>query len=148
MEIEQRRTYSYSYYFFVGYGATKAIIPNGGRTLQVVSFDYVYDFDRGRIVSYRDCGLPFKEIGQRVDETKQLGFGFVVAGGRKKQRIDGADQPHFVAPLPIMTGGFQLSAYSRSAIDQPQQSLIDIPKPFEENPRSQNHAYLQRSNHQ
>ncbi|GFT23029.1 uncharacterized protein TNCV_1857971 [Trichonephila clavipes] len=26
----------------------------------------VYEFDRGRIVAYRDCGLSFREIGSRV----------------------------------------------------------------------------------
>ncbi|GFU63969.1 transposable element Tcb1 transposase [Trichonephila clavipes] len=30
------------------------------------SFDQVSEFDRGRIVAYRDCGLSFREIGSRV----------------------------------------------------------------------------------
>ncbi|GFW24012.1 transposable element Tcb1 transposase [Trichonephila clavipes] len=30
------------------------------------AFDQVSEFDRGRIVAYRDCGLSFKEIGSRV----------------------------------------------------------------------------------
>ncbi|GFV40517.1 transposable element Tcb1 transposase [Trichonephila clavipes] len=29
-------------------------------------FDQVSEFDRGRIVTYRDCGLSFREIGSRV----------------------------------------------------------------------------------
>lgn len=29
-------------------------------------FDQVSEFDRGRIVAYRDCGLSFREIGSRV----------------------------------------------------------------------------------
>ncbi|GFY29688.1 transposable element Tcb1 transposase [Trichonephila clavipes] len=30
------------------------------------AFDQVSEFDRGRIVAYRDCGLSFREIGSRV----------------------------------------------------------------------------------
>ncbi|UYV71756.1 hypothetical protein LAZ67_9000276 [Cordylochernes scorpioides] len=33
---------------------------------QLSSFDRVTEFDRGRIVAYRDCGLSFREIGSRV----------------------------------------------------------------------------------
>ncbi|GFV86355.1 transposable element Tcb1 transposase [Trichonephila clavipes] len=36
------------------------------RRRQRVSFYQVSEFDRGRIVAYRDCELPFREIGQRV----------------------------------------------------------------------------------
>ncbi|GFY11077.1 transposable element Tcb1 transposase [Trichonephila clavipes] len=36
------------------------------RRKQRSAFDQVSEFDRGRIVAYRDCGLPFKEIGSRV----------------------------------------------------------------------------------
>ncbi|GFY27204.1 uncharacterized protein TNCV_2068251 [Trichonephila clavipes] len=34
------------------------------------AFDQVSDFDRGRIVAYRDCGLSFKEIGSRVGRNQ------------------------------------------------------------------------------
>ncbi|GFU40883.1 uncharacterized protein TNCV_2466711 [Trichonephila clavipes] len=30
------------------------------------AFDQVSEFNRGRIVAYRDCGLSFREIGSRV----------------------------------------------------------------------------------
>ncbi|GFV23436.1 hypothetical protein TNCV_4781481 [Trichonephila clavipes] len=30
------------------------------------AFDQVSEFDRGRIVAYRDCGLFFRVIGSRV----------------------------------------------------------------------------------
>ncbi|GFV64597.1 transposable element Tcb1 transposase [Trichonephila clavipes] len=33
------------------------------RTKQRSAFDQVFQFDRGRIVAYRDCGLSFREIG-------------------------------------------------------------------------------------
>ncbi|GFW91697.1 transposable element Tc1 transposase [Trichonephila clavipes] len=41
------------------------------------SFDEVSEFDRGRIVAHRDCGLSFSEIGQHVgrnQETVQSGM--------------------------------------------------------------------------
>ncbi|GFW43231.1 hypothetical protein TNCV_1349941 [Trichonephila clavipes] len=34
------------------------------------SFDHVSEFDRGRIVDYRDCGLSFKAIGQHVGRNQ------------------------------------------------------------------------------
>ncbi|GFU12060.1 transposable element Tcb1 transposase [Trichonephila clavipes] len=34
------------------------------------AFDQVSEFDRGRIVVYRDCGLPFWEIGSRVGRNQ------------------------------------------------------------------------------
>ncbi|GFX50657.1 transposable element Tcb1 transposase [Trichonephila clavipes] len=33
-------------------------------------FDQVSEFDRGRIVAYRDCGLSFSEIGSRVGRNQ------------------------------------------------------------------------------
>ncbi|GFY06013.1 transposable element Tcb1 transposase [Trichonephila clavipes] len=36
------------------------------RRKQRSAFDQVSEFDRGRIVAYRDCGLSFREIGSRV----------------------------------------------------------------------------------
>ncbi|UYV72348.1 hypothetical protein LAZ67_9002722 [Cordylochernes scorpioides] len=37
---------------------------------QQSSFDQVSEFDRGRIVAYRDCVLSFKEIGSRVGRNQ------------------------------------------------------------------------------
>ncbi|GFV04862.1 transposable element Tcb1 transposase [Trichonephila clavipes] len=34
------------------------------------AFDQVSGFDRGRIVAYRDCGLSFREIGNRVGRNQ------------------------------------------------------------------------------
>ncbi|GFW25146.1 transposable element Tcb1 transposase [Trichonephila clavipes] len=34
------------------------------------AFDQVSEFDRGRTVAYRDCGLPFREIGSRVGRNQ------------------------------------------------------------------------------
>ncbi|GFV28036.1 HTH_38 domain-containing protein [Trichonephila clavipes] len=34
------------------------------------AFDQVSEFDRGRIVAYRDCGLYFRKIGSRVGQNQ------------------------------------------------------------------------------
>ncbi|GFW58468.1 transposable element Tcb1 transposase [Trichonephila clavipes] len=34
------------------------------------AFDQVFEFDRGRIVAYRDCELSFREIGSRVGRNQ------------------------------------------------------------------------------
>ncbi|GFT82456.1 HTH_38 domain-containing protein [Trichonephila clavipes] len=34
------------------------------------AFDQVSEFNRGRIVAYRDCGLSFREIGRRVERNQ------------------------------------------------------------------------------
>ncbi|GFX71919.1 HTH_38 domain-containing protein [Trichonephila clavipes] len=34
------------------------------------AFDQVSEFDRGRILAYRDCGLPFRKIGSRVGRNQ------------------------------------------------------------------------------
>ncbi|GFV99123.1 transposable element Tcb1 transposase [Trichonephila clavipes] len=51
--------------------------PSSSRASQVISrrkqrsaFDQVSEFDRGRIVAYRDCGLFFREIGSRVGRNQ------------------------------------------------------------------------------
>ncbi|GFV90360.1 transposable element Tcb1 transposase [Trichonephila clavipes] len=35
------------------------------------AFEQVSEFDRGRIVAYRDCGLSFREIGSRVGRNQE-----------------------------------------------------------------------------
>ncbi|GFW32083.1 transposable element Tcb1 transposase [Trichonephila clavipes] len=40
------------------------------RRKQQSAFDQVSEFDRGRIVAYRDCGLSFREIGSRVGRNQ------------------------------------------------------------------------------
>ncbi|GFY21738.1 transposable element Tcb1 transposase [Trichonephila clavipes] len=40
------------------------------RRKQRSAFDQVSEFDSGRIVSYRDCGLSFREIGSRVGRNQ------------------------------------------------------------------------------
>ncbi|GFV23454.1 transposable element Tcb1 transposase [Trichonephila clavipes] len=40
------------------------------RRKQRLAFDQVSKFDRGRIVAYRDCGLSFRKIGNRVGRNQ------------------------------------------------------------------------------
>ncbi|GFW67104.1 transposable element Tcb1 transposase [Trichonephila clavipes] len=40
------------------------------RRKQRSAFDRVSEFDRGRIVAYRDCGLSFRQIGSRVGRNQ------------------------------------------------------------------------------
>ncbi|GFV45815.1 transposable element Tcb1 transposase [Trichonephila clavipes] len=40
------------------------------RRKQRSAFDQVSEFDKGRIVAYRDCGLPFRKIGSRVGRNQ------------------------------------------------------------------------------
>ncbi|GFW89390.1 transposable element Tcb1 transposase [Trichonephila clavipes] len=40
------------------------------RRKQLSAFDQVSEFDRGRIVAYRGCGLIFSEIGNRVGRNQ------------------------------------------------------------------------------
>ncbi|GFW93435.1 hypothetical protein TNCV_46381 [Trichonephila clavipes] len=45
------------------------------------SFDHFSEFDRGRIVAYRDCGLSFREISQRVGWNQATDLSLLDAGG-------------------------------------------------------------------
>ncbi|GFU75324.1 transposable element Tcb1 transposase [Trichonephila clavipes] len=40
------------------------------RRKQRSAFDQVSEFDRGRKVAYRDCGLSFREIGSRIGRNQ------------------------------------------------------------------------------
>ncbi|GFU41587.1 transposable element Tcb1 transposase [Trichonephila clavipes] len=40
------------------------------RRKQRSAFDQVYEFNRGRIVAFRDCGLSFRGIGSRVGRNQ------------------------------------------------------------------------------
>lgn len=53
--------------FLVVFSKKRSIMP---RRKQRSFFDQVSEFDRGRIVAYRDCGLSFREIGSRVGRNQ------------------------------------------------------------------------------
>ncbi|GFX14725.1 transposable element Tcb1 transposase [Trichonephila clavipes] len=40
------------------------------RRKQRSDFDQLSEFDRGRIVAYRDCGLSLREIGSRIGRNQ------------------------------------------------------------------------------
>ncbi|GFV67875.1 transposable element Tcb1 transposase [Trichonephila clavipes] len=42
------------------------------RRKQRSAFDQVSEFDRGRIVPYRDCGLSFREISSPVERNQTI----------------------------------------------------------------------------
>ncbi|GFV73187.1 transposable element Tcb1 transposase [Trichonephila clavipes] len=42
------------------------------RRKQRSTFDQIFEFDRGRIVAYRDCGLSFREISSRVGRNQTI----------------------------------------------------------------------------
>ncbi|GFX10074.1 uncharacterized protein TNCV_4539451 [Trichonephila clavipes] len=60
---EFRRAKSYCHLLFKKRSAMS-------RRKQRSAFDQVSEFDRGRIVAYRDCGLSFREIGSRVGRNQ------------------------------------------------------------------------------
>ncbi|GFX43458.1 transposable element Tc1 transposase [Trichonephila clavipes] len=62
-------------------------------------FDQVSEFDRGRIVAYRDCGLYFREIGSRVGRNQTTVMRIVTDRCRKVRRTDVVDRIHLSAPL-------------------------------------------------
>ncbi|GFS85542.1 transposable element Tcb1 transposase [Trichonephila clavipes] len=53
--------------FSCGFFKKRSVIS---RRKQQSAFDQVSEFDRGRIVAYRDCGLSFREIGSRVGRNQ------------------------------------------------------------------------------
>ncbi|UYV68949.1 hypothetical protein LAZ67_6001758 [Cordylochernes scorpioides] len=63
-------------------------------------FDQVSEFDRGRIVTYRDCGLSFIKIGIRVGRNQTTVMR--ICDRRKVQRTDLFDRVHLIGPLHVL----------------------------------------------
>ncbi|GFU77275.1 hypothetical protein TNCV_4853761 [Trichonephila clavipes] len=63
------------------------------------SFDQVSEFDRGRIVTNRDCGLSFKEIGQHVGRNQAR----VIRIRHHWIQEETTDRRGRTQPLPVMT---------------------------------------------
>ncbi|GFU16281.1 transposable element Tcb1 transposase [Trichonephila clavipes] len=69
------------------------------------SFDQASEFDRGRTVADRDCGLSFREIGQRVGRNHatvmQISHRWM-----QEETTDCRGQSHpSRCTMPVMTGG-------------------------------------------
>ncbi|GFY26653.1 transposable element Tc1 transposase [Trichonephila clavipes] len=70
------------------------------RRKQRSAFDQVSEFDRGRIVAYRDCGLSFREIGSRVGRNQTtVMWIYVTVGCRRVRRTEMVDCIHLSALL-------------------------------------------------
>ncbi|GFW26472.1 transposable element Tcb1 transposase [Trichonephila clavipes] len=113
------------------------------RRKQRSAFDQVSEFDRGRIVAYRDCGLPFKEIGSRVGrnqttcttsrEDRQIGRMVV-----KNRSVTSRNVAQHIEPV---------THHSVSALTirrRLQQSGLSTRRPLLGLPLTQNHRRLRR----
>ncbi|GFU05205.1 transposable element Tcb1 transposase [Trichonephila clavipes] len=64
------------------------------------AFDQVSEFDRGRIVTYRDCGLSFREIGSRVGRNQTTVMRICDRWMQEGMTAQpGGDRIHLSAPL-------------------------------------------------
>ncbi|GFS71879.1 uncharacterized protein TNCV_3715461 [Trichonephila clavipes] len=75
------------------------------RRKQQSAFDQVSEFDRGRIMAYRDCGLSFREIGSRVGQNQTT---LLRICDRRMQEVTTdrrvVDRIQLSAPLHVRTG--------------------------------------------
>ncbi|GFV65062.1 hypothetical protein TNCV_4670931 [Trichonephila clavipes] len=78
------------------------------RRKQRSAFDQVSEFNTGRIVAYRECGLSFTEIGSRVGRNQTT----VMVGCRRVQRTDGVHCIHLSVLPNCMRVPFD-AVYSR-----------------------------------
>ncbi|GFU60733.1 transposable element Tcb1 transposase [Trichonephila clavipes] len=74
------------------------------RKNQGSAFDQVSEFDRGRIVAYRDCGLSFREIGSRVGRKQTTIMRIYDSWKQEGMTTDVVDRIHLSAPLHVKTG--------------------------------------------
>ncbi|GFV91888.1 HTH_38 domain-containing protein [Trichonephila clavipes] len=63
------------------------------------AFDQVSEFDRGRIVAYRSCGLSFRKIGSRVRRNQTTVKRICDVGCRRVRWTDVVNRIHLSAPL-------------------------------------------------
>ncbi|GFX47260.1 transposable element Tcb1 transposase [Trichonephila clavipes] len=63
------------------------------RRKQRSAFDQVSEFDKGRIVAYRDCGLSFRKIGSRVGRN-QTAVVLICARWMQEDTMDRRGQSH------------------------------------------------------
>ncbi|GFX59692.1 transposable element Tcb1 transposase [Trichonephila clavipes] len=105
------------------------------RRKQLSAFDQVSEFDRGRIVAYRDCGLSFREIGSRVGRKQTTVMRICdrwMQEGTKGQR-DRSHPPQCTTSLSMRTIRRRL-----------QQSSLSARRPLLGLPLTQNHRRFRR----
>ncbi|GFT04841.1 transposable element Tcb1 transposase [Trichonephila clavipes] len=105
------------------------------RIKQRSAFDQVYEFDRGRIEAYRDCGLSFREIGCRVG-GKQTTVMRICDRWMQEGMTDRRDRSH----PPQCTTSLSARTIRRSL----QQSGLSARRPLLNLPLTQNHRFLRR----
>ncbi|GFV35790.1 transposable element Tcb1 transposase [Trichonephila clavipes] len=102
------------------------------RRKQRSPFDQLSESDRGRIVTYRDCGLSFREIGSRVGPV------VLDSGG-----YDGPTWSIVSTSVHHFTLG-QANLSARTIRRRLQQSGLSARRPLLGLPLSQNHRCLRR----
>ncbi|GFU66688.1 transposable element Tcb1 transposase [Trichonephila clavipes] len=113
------------------------------RRKQRSAVDQVSEFDRGRIVAYRDCGVPFREIGSRVGRNQTTVMRICDRWMQKatKDRRGRSHPPQCTTSLSARTIRRRL-----------QQSGLSARRPLLGLPLTQNHRRLRRQwffvNHQ
>ncbi|GFW33537.1 transposable element Tcb1 transposase [Trichonephila clavipes] len=105
------------------------------RRKQRSAFDQVSEFDRGRIVAYRNCGLSFREIGSRVGRN-QTTVMRICDRWMKEGRTDQRGRSH---PPQCTT-----SLSARTIRPRLQQSGLSARRPLLGLPLKQNHRRLRR----
>ncbi|GFS72456.1 transposable element Tcb1 transposase [Trichonephila clavipes] len=137
------------------------------RRKQRSAFDQVSEFDRERIVAYRDCGLSFREIGSRVgrnqttvmwicdhwmqegttDRRGRLHLPQCTTSREDRQIVRMAVTDHSVTSRTVAQHIESVTHHSVSARTirrRPQQSGLSARRPLLGLPLTQNHRLLRR----
>ncbi|GFT31991.1 transposable element Tcb1 transposase [Trichonephila clavipes] len=105
------------------------------RRKQQSAFDQVSEFDRGRIVAYRDRGLSFREYGSRVGRNQII----VMRICDRWMQEDTTDQRGRWLPPQCTT-----SLFARTIRRRLEQSGLSVRHPLLGLPLTQNHRRLRR----
>ncbi|GFY20415.1 transposable element Tcb1 transposase [Trichonephila clavipes] len=96
---------------------------------QRTAFDQVSEFERGRIVTYQDCGLNFRKIGSRVGRNQTTAIRWT----------DAVYRIHLTAPLHMRTSKLcEWQLASRTIRRCLQQSGLSARRPLLRLPLTQN----------
>ncbi|GFX78155.1 transposable element Tcb1 transposase [Trichonephila clavipes] len=105
------------------------------RRKQRSAFDQVSEFDRGRIVAYRDCGLSFREIGSRVGRNQTTVMRIC---DRWMQEVTSRTVAQHIVSVT------HHSVSARTIRRHLQQSGLSARRPLLGLPLTQNHRHLRR----